>query len=177
MRAMTHEIRRKIQVCRKNQSDISHLIKDVIIKGEDLSGTIIINFDRLNEDISSCNLSKCIIGEKGKITNLSGSILKGCCFLEAQFLGIVYLRHCDCRNCNFRGCFMPFAEYQYSDFRGSHFCSTTVRLGSIEGLKAKFSPDFHNLLLRTWDVDLDAMIEEIKKVKIQGRLWEKRKEE
>jgi len=147
---MTESIRQKISLYRKNRKDISDLIKDIDIKGEDLSGCIIKSFDRMNEDISDCNLSRCIIGEDKKITHLSRAIMVNCNFRNTVFKGNIWMRYVDARNTNFGSAFVPFVEYQHGDFRGCNFCDTVWRMGSRAGHDAKINQK----LIDLWAIEI-----------------------
>lgn len=153
MKPMTNELREKIRTYIKNKLDISDLIKDVDIKGENLSRAIIKDFDRINDDISGCDLSYCIIGEEGKITNLSGTIMRDCNFKHTKFLGKVWLRRVDARGSNFTGAYIPYVSYEYGDFRGCKFCSTIFTIGSREGLKARFDKKIFEDLSKGWIIE------------------------
>jgi len=141
MKPMTNELREKIRTYIKNKLDISDLIKDVDIKGEDLSYAIIKNFDRVNDDISGCNFTSCIIGEKDKVTNLSGTIMRNCSFKDAKFLGKVYMRKVDAQGSTFRDCYMPYAEIQYSNFKNCCVCGWILPFSGRGFLKTKWSKE------------------------------------
>lgn len=145
-------LKRQIAIHIKNRLDIGSLIKDVDIRGLDLSYAIIKEFNRINDDISNCNFSNAVIGEEGKITNLSGSKMVNCCFKEAKLLGRVLMKNVDGRNCNFRETFMPYVEYQYSNFEGASFCDAIFRIGSRVGIGAKFDKNLFAELSKWWGI-------------------------
>lgn len=151
---MTSFVREQIKIAIKNGNDISHLIKGVTICNEDLSGARIKEFNRISEDLSGLKLSKAIIGEEGKITNLSGSNMRKCRFDDVVFLGFIYMRRCDCRDSVFSGATMHNLEYQYTDFRGCTFCETAIRLGTSFSLGAKFSSDVFKDLGKMWGLEI-----------------------
>jgi len=105
MLPMTNDLRREIKMRNKNKIDISDLIFNVDIKGEDLSFSIIKNFNRIKENLSNIKFDYATIGEEGKVTNLSNSNFRGSSFVGTKFLGIVLLRRCNCRDCNFNGAY------------------------------------------------------------------------
>jgi len=131
----------KIKISIKNNIDISELIKNKDIKNLDLSYAIIKDFNRINDDISGVNLSYAVIGEKGKITNLSGTVMRHCNFRGAKFLGKVFMRRVDAKYSKFRDCYMPYAEIQYSDFRNCDVCGWILPFHSLKMLKTKWSKE------------------------------------
>ena len=155
MKSMTHDLRKKIKMYIKNRLDISELIKDVSIKGEDLSRAIIIRLVKVNCDLSACNFSGAVIGKEGEIVQLSGSILRDCNFTDVKFIEKIWMRKVDARGSNFNGCFMPYLEYQYSDMRNCKFCGTIIRLGSKEGYKAKVDGSIFEALSKAWNVNIE----------------------
>jgi len=150
MKKMTHELRAKIRKYIKNGIDISDLIRDVEIKGENLSRAIIKDFNRVADDISGTDFSYAVIGEEGKITNISGTKMRNCNFRGTKFLGKVWMRRVDARGSNFSEAYLPNVEYQHSDFRNCTFCSTVIRMGSREGLGAIFGKELWDLLTKGW---------------------------
>ena len=101
MLPMTSDLRRKIKMAIKNRLDISELIKNVEIKGEDLSYAIIKDFTRVKCNISRAKFCNTIIGQKSKITNISDNIMKECNFGDTTFIGTVFMRRCNCRDIRF----------------------------------------------------------------------------
>lgn len=153
-KAMTEEVRNKIKLYIKEGVDISSVIENYSLKNEHLAGAIIKNLDRLQEDISNCNFVNCVIGEEGKVTNLSGSNLKGSNFQSAKFLGTIWFRGADLRNCNFNNAWIPNVDYQYADLRNVSLCETTIKIGSKSGLHAKFSWKLFKLLAKYLQMDM-----------------------
>lgn len=151
---MTESVRNKIKTLIKNGLDISDEIADYDISDEDLSGAIIKNISRVAEKINNVNFVRCIIGEEGKITNLNGCDLRGCNFSYAKFLGTVWLRRADLRQCNFNDSFIPDVEYQYSDLRNASICNTVFRLSSKAGLGAKLEWKQFELLAKYMQLDI-----------------------
>jgi len=157
---MNHAIRNKIKMAIKNQADISDLIRDVSIAGENLEGAIIKDFVRVNDNMSGANFSKAIIGTPGKIVNVSGSKLVNCRFDDVNFLSTTFMRRCDCRGANFSGAQVQKVEYQNSDFRGCKFCETAMRFGSNYSLGSKFSPEMFEDLGKMWNLDIKPRSED-----------------
>ena len=153
-RPMTNILRDKIKSYIKNKIDISPLIKDIDIKGEDLSRAIIKNFNRPDDNISGCNLCQTVIGEEGKITNLNRINARNCNFHRAKFLGTVWIRHADVRNCNFREANLVAFNYKFSDFRGCNFCDVIFCIGSDKGMGAILDEDFFKDLAASWGVEV-----------------------
>ena len=154
MKPMTHAIRDKIKMYIKNGLDISDLIKDVDIKGENLSRAKIKDFNRRNENMSGTNFSFVSIGEEGRVTNLSNNKFLNCNFEGAKFLGKVYLRRCDCSNSYFAESSFYNVEYQHSKFLNCNFCEAIIRLGSDYGYGAKFDKNLFLDLGRHWNIEV-----------------------
>ncbi len=154
MKPMTHTLRLKIKMAIKNNLDISDLIENVDIKGENLSNAIIQRFNRTSQNMSRTNFSCASIGKKGTITNLSNNKFFDCNFSETKFLGIVYLRRCDCSGSNFSGAECHNVEYQHSIFKNCNFCEAIFRLGSDYGYKAKFDKNLFQDLAKHWNIEI-----------------------
>jgi len=149
-----HIIIQKIQLHIKNNLDLSLLLKDISIKGLDLSHSRISQFDRPDDDLTGCNLKGCVIGEEGKITNISNSILRNCNFSDAQFKGKLWMRHCDARGVDFRGADLSNADYRFTDFTGANLCSVIIRIGSKEGVGAILDDQFMKDLTSQWQIEV-----------------------
>jgi len=134
---ITNDIRNKIRQYIKNQIDISPLIQNVDIKGEDLSRAIIKTFNRPDEDISNTCFYQAIIGEEGKITNLNRIKALNCNFHRTKFLGTVWVRYAELKNSNFREADLVALDYKFADFRGCDCCDVIIRIGSDKGTGAK----------------------------------------
>ena len=159
LKPMTASLYEKIQKKIKNRQDISDLIDGVDIRNVDLSRAIIKNFNRPNGDISNVNLSYAIIGEEGKQINFAGCKMRHVNFHGAKFLGKLILRGADLRFSDLSEAFIPYVVYQRADLRGCKFCGIVFKLGSLEGLKAKFDSQFFVDLARAWDIDLVKIME------------------
>ena len=151
---MTHAIRDRIKIAIKNGIDISDLIRDIDIKGEDLRDSIISNLMRVKEDISGAKFSRATIGRTDKITNLSNNVMRNCKFDDTIFIGTIFMRRCDVRDSDFSGAQAQGIEYQNSDFRGCRFCETVMRFGSSYSLGSKFSPEMFEDLAKMWNLDI-----------------------
>ena len=151
MKTIITSLKEKINKYIKNKLDISDLIKDVDIRGADLSGAIIKDFNIINGDISRCNLSNSIIGEDNKITILTGTNMSNCNFKDAVFKGEIIMKKVDAKNCNFDEAFLPFIHYEHADLRGCSFCGTVWRLGSNVGHSAKINKE----LLNKWGLIIE----------------------
>jgi uncharacterized protein YjbI with pentapeptide repeats len=150
---LTENVRQKIAIAIKNGLDISDIIANYQIKNEYLAGAIIKNINRVSEDLQNINFVRCVIGEEGKVTNLSGCDLKGCNFSDTRFLGTIWFKGCDLRNCNFTNAFMPNVEYQRADLRNIMLCDAVFRFGSKEGYKCKFSKKTFEQLFKFWEIE------------------------
>ena len=148
MKPMTNEIREKIKRYIKNGIDISEVIRDVSIRGEDLSYAIIKDFTRVKDDMSGVRLTKAKIGVKGKVLVICNNKMINSFWDDAQFYGHILFRKNDCKNSNFSGAIMYDVEYQNTDFRHCKFCETAVRLGTTYSLGSKFSADLFSDLGR-----------------------------
>lgn len=160
MKPMSQTLREKIKIAIKNGQDISDLIKDVDIRGEILDRAIIKDFNRFNGDISKASFVRAIIGEEGKVINLSHVNANGCNFKYAKFLGTLELRNARATNCNFCGAFIPSADYRNADFRGSVFCGTIFALSNWAGSGAKFDKKVFEMIFKHWGIDLTQEGEE-----------------
>jgi uncharacterized protein YjbI with pentapeptide repeats len=149
---MTHEIRTKIQQYIKNGIDISILIKDVDIKGEDLSRAIIKTFNRPDDDVSRCNFCQAVIGEEKKISNLNRLTAQNCNFHRTKFLGKVWLRQANVRGSNFREANLIALDYKFTDFRGCDFCDSFICIGSDRGTGALLDENFFKDLSESWGI-------------------------
>lgn len=153
-KAMTNELRTKIQQYIKNGADISDLIKDYSIKGEDLSRAIIANFDRPDDDMTGTNFCQAVIGKEGKITNLNRVVAHNCNFHRAKFLGKIWARHSDWRGSNCKEIHVTDMDYKFADLRNCDFCNAMFCIGSGRGIGAKFDEDFFKDLGENWGIEV-----------------------
>ncbi len=154
MKPMTNALKEKIMIWVKNRKDISDLIKDVNIKGMDLSGAIIKELDIHDQDIRKTNFARAIIGTKDNIINMNRTNLRGCCFVRTQFPGKLWVRRADIRDCNFKGAYVPFADYKFARLEGCNFCDTVFSIGTQRAYGASFSPDFFKDLAKFWGINV-----------------------
>ena len=150
---ITEEIKTKIEQYIKNRQDISSFLHDYNLQGLNLSYSIIENVNCIGENLSNTNFSNSVIGIDGNTTVFINCNLKGSNFKNTRFEGKTWMKHCDLRNCNFTGAFLPYVEYQYSDLRGISLCETVFRLGVKCGYKSRFDPDIFTNLCKYLDMD------------------------
>ena len=155
MRKLSNAERKKIAIYIKNKIDISPFIEGFYLSNEDFSNAIISNTTIFNQTVKNTNFSNAIIGSKEKITVITGNTFINCNFKAAVFPHTVYFRRNKCRSCSFDEAFMPFVEYQYTDFDNAcTFCDVNLRLGSRIGLGAKFGNRCLGELSKFWSVVL-----------------------
>jgi len=162
MKPMTHVLRAKINSYIKNRLDIAPLIDGVAIKGENLGSSVITYMTRVDDDLSNCNFTNARIGLPDNEINLSGSILTNCNFRGAVFQGRTLFRAVKARGANFAEAFLPYAEYQFGDFRNATFCDTVIRIGSRVGKGAKFDKNLFRELARFWGVQVNVEGESVR---------------
>ena len=154
MKPMTNAIREKIQMYVKNGADISELIADVSIKGENLDKAVIKKFSRFNDDFSGTSFVRAVIGEEGKVTNIAHAKSVGCNFKYARFLGTWDARHWDARNINFCGTYAPDIDYRWADLRGCTFCGAVFSFSDWKGHGAKFDKKVFEMIFKHWGIDI-----------------------
>jgi uncharacterized protein YjbI with pentapeptide repeats len=155
LQSMTHQLREKIQRHIKNGIDISELIKDVSIKGEDFGYAKISYFHRVGEDFSNTNFYNASIGSDDKISMILNCNIQHCNFQKVKF-GKVFLRHSDARWASFREVIAPEVQYQFTDFRGCSFCHAVLKIGTEEGIGAKFDTAFFQDLTKGWGIEIEV---------------------
>ena len=151
---MTNELRVKIKQYIKNNLDISDLIRDVCIRGEDLSHAIIKDASRPDDDITGCRLFQATIGDENKITNFNRLTAQNCNFQGVNFLGKIWLRYADMKGSNFKGAKMIGLDYKFCDFSGCDFCNAVICIGSDRGTGAKFDEKFFKDLTENWQIEV-----------------------
>ena len=154
---MTESVRNEIKLHIKKGLDISNLIEPYTLKNEVLTGAIIKSLNRVQEDLTNCNLFRAVIGEEGsgKIINLSGCKLVGVNFSYARFVNKVWLRGADLRNSNFNCAWIPDVDFQYADLRNISLCETVIKIGSKSGLHAKMNWKLFKDLAQYLEVDME----------------------
>lgn len=160
MRSMTSILREQIKERIRNKIDISDLIEDVDIKGENLSNAIISKLRIINSNISGCNFSNSILGNDKDIFTLIRVTMDNCNFNGAKFIGNAQIRSCKARNCNFKNSDVALVSYEYTDFSGSTFCNAKITIDSRGGLGAIFDISLLKDLTKEWKNQIK--IEEIK---------------
>ena len=146
--------RLEIQMYIKNRIDISPLIDDYSIAGEDFTSAIIKTFNRPDEDISGVILANAIIGEEGKITNMNRTIARNCNFQSSKWLGEVWARRIDARNTTFTNASIPDLDYRYADLRGCDFCGALFKIATPKAMGSRFSEDFFKDMAKFWNVEI-----------------------
>jgi uncharacterized protein YjbI with pentapeptide repeats len=156
MKPMTHNLRQEIRMKIKNNQDISSLIDGVDIRNEDLSYAIITKMNLVDGDISGCNLSYSQLGDKEGHTIFTWINVKvnNCNFEKATFVGKSFVRGCEVKNSNFRGADLSKVDYERSDFTGTTFCDTVLRIGTKQGIGCVFPKEFFEMLVKGWKVDV-----------------------
>jgi len=161
--SMTHVLREKIKTSIKNGIDISNLIENVCIKNEDLSNAIIKKFVRKDTNISGCNFSSVIFGDKDS-SSVDVMILKtnlqNCNFQGAIFKGRAFMRSCDARNCNFKSADVSNIDYQYTNFEGCTFCESVIKISTRSGIGCKFPKEVFEDLTKGWDMNIEIKSKE-----------------
>lgn len=142
---MTDSIRRQISERRKSKMDIADLIRDVEIKGEDLSYSYISELNAVNRDVSDCNFT-------GTTMKFMG---QNCIARNARFIAVVLLpgsslRGADLRRSNFLRANCGYIDYAYADLRGANICGAVVSLASRLGFKAVLSENIFEMLKKWW---------------------------
>ena len=127
---MTHEIRNKVAMAMKNGLDISDIIQEHDIAGENLAGAIIKKLNRPASNLKNTNFTNAVIGQEGTICNLTGSNLTGCNFTKVKFNGVIWFRRCNLQNVNFFGAWMPYVELNGSDISNIKICDAFIRVGT-----------------------------------------------
>ena len=144
---MTHEIREQIQLRKKKNLDISDLIKDRVIRGEDLSYCKIDKLYCVKEDISNTNFANSTIGaqfQKVKATK--------CNFRNTVFLTNSSLRGGDFRDSNFYKSVGLFVDASYADFRGCNICDATFTWGAHYINQMRIDKKTAHTLLHTFKI-------------------------
>jgi len=150
MKPLTNDLKKKIEVNIKNKIDISELIDGVDLRGADLSRAIIKNIRLTGIDIRGTNWSYAKIGNVETPSYFIKCNLDNSNFYGIEFTGKFWARSCSAKNCNFKYANLANAEYQYTDFTGSDFCDSVLRIGTREGLGCIFPPTLFEQLCKGW---------------------------
>jgi uncharacterized protein YjbI with pentapeptide repeats len=157
LKKMPLDLKNKIRQYSKNGIDISSIIDGYSLKGEDLSGCVIKNIKRIDEDMSGVNLANAKIGnEEKKTVYFIRCDMRNSNFDSINFVSSTWIRSCDIRNCNFRSANLANVDYRNSDIRQSTFCDTILRIGTSEGIGCKFDENFFDALTKGWDVKIQV---------------------
>ena len=154
MESLNNEIKLKINQYRKNGLDISELINNKTLKGADLHDCIIRNFNPTEKDLRGINLSGCLIGGEGIITQICDKDFRGSEFIKTKFTGRTFARRSDFRGSNFQNAELPYFEYQKADLRECNFCEILIRLGVAYGLGAKIDKNIFQDLGKNWGIEI-----------------------
>jgi uncharacterized protein YjbI with pentapeptide repeats len=150
MKKLTHDEREMINIYIKNGKDISDLIKDRDIKGENFNRAIIAKLERTNDDISGCSFAFAKIGSPGYIVKILETKMNNCNFECAEFLGLAWIRSCEAKNCNFKGADVSKVDYRYTNFIGSTFCEAVIKISTRSGIGCTFPKSMFEELCKGW---------------------------
>ena len=146
-RPMNNAVREQINSYRRKNIDITPLIKDRIIKGEDLSYCRIDNLYCVREDISGTNFTCATI--KAYFQKV---IAQHCNFRGVTFIPQSSLAGGDFRGSNFEKAIAIHINYSYADFRGCNLCGTSITWGDTYGAGAKLGKENLSWILRRENV-------------------------
>lgn len=144
----------EIKMYIKNQLDISPLIENYAIAGEDFSNAIIKTLNRPDENISGVSFANAIIGEENGVVNLNRVIAQNCNFRSSIWKSKVWARNSDFRYSSMKDAFCPYFDYRYSDFRHCDFCGVFIQILSTNGVGVKLSDEFFKEIGQYWNVEL-----------------------
>jgi len=150
MKPFTSDLKNKINSYIKNKIDISELIKDVDLKGVDLAGAIIKDFQFLERDISGSTWANTKLGNDKTPCSFIRCNLTNCNFYGARFVGKTWVRSCKAHNCNFKTADLAKVDYQYTDFTASDFCDSILKIGTREGLGCILPDSLFEDLCKGW---------------------------
>ncbi len=165
MRKLTHQERDTIRMYIKNGLDISKIIKDKDIRDENFNRAIIKSFDHINNDISGCSLAFAKIGSPNVVTKIIKTKMNNCNCECLEFVGPTWFRSCEAKNCNFKGADLSKVDYRFSDFSGSSFCESIIRISTKSGIGCKFPKSMFEELCKGWNMKIT--IENIKKEEVK----------
>lgn len=146
--------RDEIKMYIKNQLDISPLIENYSIAGEDLSSAIIKRMNRPDEDISGVILAGAVIGEEGGIVNLNRAIARGCNFRSSRWNGQIWFRKASLNNTSFKDCFCPYVDFRKADMRGCDICGMVMQVLTPTTMDALFGDDMLQEIAKHLHVDI-----------------------
>ena len=141
LKKIPHSLRKQIDLCRKKQMDIAHLINGYDISNEDLSHCLISDLNLSEHNIENVNFS----GSRIKLQFQKGRA-RNCTFMFTTFLEGSTLRNADMRECNFTGVIAPHIDFSYADLRQCNICNMTISFFSKKFYKTKLDSNFTKLL-------------------------------
>lgn len=152
MRKLTNKEIETINSYIKNGIDISTLIEGKDIKNQNFNRAIISKMERVKDDISGCSFAFAKLGSKEIHLNIKilQTKMQNCNFECAEFIGTAWIRNCDAQNCNFKGADVSKVNYVHTDFSGSSFCESIIRISSRSGLGCKFPDNLFDELTKNW---------------------------
>jgi uncharacterized protein YjbI with pentapeptide repeats len=153
MLPFTNSIKEKVNMYIKNGKDISELIKDVDIKGQDFTRAKIAYLNRSKCDLKGINFSHCILGSDDKVFSIIQCDISNCNFNYANFVGATFLRSCKAHNCNFKNADCSKVDYQHTDFTDSDFCGITLTLETNRGLGCTMPKNLFSNLMNGWSTN------------------------
>jgi uncharacterized protein YjbI with pentapeptide repeats len=150
-------VRKDVQMRIKNRIDISDLIANYSIKGEDLTGAIIKKLDRNNEDISNLNLTNAIVGIEDGETHLSRAVARNCNFKGTKFLGKVIAKKTDFTGTTFVAAYLPLFDYRFATMHKCTFCDAVFTIGTNYSYGSKFDSQFFKDLGQMWNLQITIL--------------------
>ena len=156
---MTNEVRKQVAMAIKNKLDISDLIENYSIAGEDLSYAIINRFNRDRDNICGLNLTHAIIGTESTPASMNQIIAIGCNFKGTKFLGQVSARKANFQNSTFIDAYVPYCDYKFADLRGCNFCGAAFTLSTTQSFGAIFDEQFFQHLAKMFNKSITALPE------------------
>lgn len=157
MKSMTNELRKQIQTYIKNRVDISDLLYNIDIKGEDLSRAVIKHLSLVDRDISGCNFSYTELGDDNRIFSIIRCNIRNCKFEGAKFIGRTFMRSCDADNCNFNNADVSLVDYQHTNFgENSTFCNAKITISTNSGIGCKFPKKMFYDLCKGWSMQIEV---------------------
>ena len=157
---MNEVVRKQIQMQIKNGVDISAILKEYSLSGEDVTGAIIKTLDLTGETLEGTNFTRAIIGSMDNIIYFNNARFIDCSFVRTQLPGPVMARRMYCKACSFQGAFLAYVDYAYAQFHRCIFCDTIFSIGTKKARGAYFSPDFFRDLSKQWKVEVRYKSEE-----------------
>jgi len=146
--------RDEIRIHIKNGVDISPLINNYSIAGEDFTGAVIKTFNRPDEDISGVVLANTVIGEDGQVNNLNRAIAMNCNFRRSTWKGDTWFRKANLSYTSMRDMFAPYSDLRGTNLCHCDFCGAIIQIITPRGIGAKFSDDFFKEFEKQFNVEI-----------------------